>query len=131
MKPLPSISEVFLLIVQEEQQRGQTLALPTSNETQLTFAVKNTQCNYKIRQGKKDNLICAHCNLLGHTKDKYYKLHGYPLNYKKQSPTIIQVNHVNTSQDIPLQLTFQQYQQLLSLFSTQVPSKMPTSYYHY
>ncbi|XLR13655.1 hypothetical protein S83_041593 [Arachis hypogaea] len=125
MKPLPSISEVFSLIVQEERQRGLTLAPPTSNETQLAFAVKNTQYNSKIRPGKKDKPLCAQCGLLSHTKDKCYKLHGYPPNYKKQSPATVRVNHVDTSQDIPLQLTSQQYQQLISLLSTQVPSTMP------
>ncbi|XLS58986.1 hypothetical protein HN51_008741, partial [Arachis hypogaea] len=107
MKPLPSISEVFLLIIQEEQQRRLTLAPPTSNETQLTFAVKNTKSNSKIQQGKKDKPLCAHCDLLGHTKDKCYKLHGYLPNYKKQCSAIIRVNRVDTSQDIPLQLTSQ------------------------
>ncbi|XP_057755447.1 uncharacterized protein LOC130974595 [Arachis stenosperma] len=116
MKPLPSISEVFSLIVQEEWQRGLTFTPPTSNETQLNFAVKNTQYNSKIRQGKKDKPLCTHCSLLVHTRDKCYKLHGYPPNYKKQSPATIRVNHVDTSEDIPLQLTSQQYEQLISFF---------------
>ncbi|XLR53297.1 hypothetical protein HN51_021525 [Arachis hypogaea] len=62
--------EVFSLIVQEEWQRGLTLAPPTSNETQLDFTVKNTHYNSKTRLGKKDKPFCAHCGLLGHTKDK-------------------------------------------------------------
>lgn len=35
----------------------------------------------KPKHGKKDRPLCAHCGLLGHTKDKCYKLHGYPPGY--------------------------------------------------
>nr|XP_023901990.1 uncharacterized protein LOC112013839 [Quercus suber] len=31
---------------------------------------------------KKERPLCTHCNMLGHTVDKCYKLHGYPPGYK-------------------------------------------------
>lgn len=34
---------------------------------------------------KKDRPTCAHCGLLGHTKDRCYQIVGYPPHYKKKS----------------------------------------------
>lgn len=32
--------------------------------------------------------ICSHCNILGHTIDKCYKVHGYPSGYKQNSNNV-------------------------------------------
>ncbi|XLS48308.1 hypothetical protein HN51_022666 [Arachis hypogaea] len=53
---------------------------------QVAFVVKNAS---KLRHEKKDKTLCAHGGLLGHTKDKCYKLHSYLLNYKKQGPAMV------------------------------------------
>ncbi|KAE8674868.1 hypothetical protein F3Y22_tig00111708pilonHSYRG00103 [Hibiscus syriacus] len=67
--PLPSISKVFSLIVQEENQRLVKMDNPV---VETTFAVKSTH------GPRKNHPQCSYCSLLGHMKDKCYKLHGYP-----------------------------------------------------
>ncbi|KAK2635231.1 hypothetical protein Ddye_030023 [Dipteronia dyeriana] len=34
---------------------------------------------------KRDGPYCTHCKILGHTMDRCYKIHGYPLRYKTRS----------------------------------------------
>ena len=46
------------------------------------FDSKNAQY-LKFKGKKKDHSVCAHCGLVEHTKDKCFKLHEYPPNYKK------------------------------------------------
>ena len=36
-------------------------------------------------KGNREHPQCVYCGLQGHTIDKCYKLHGYPLGYKPRS----------------------------------------------
>ncbi|KAE8697363.1 hypothetical protein F3Y22_tig00110621pilonHSYRG00137 [Hibiscus syriacus] len=72
MNHLPSISKAFSLIIQEENQRYEKSVKLVFDST---FAVKITHGN------SKNLLQCSYCHILGHTKDKCYKLHGYPPGY--------------------------------------------------
>ncbi|XP_039012794.1 uncharacterized protein LOC120142110 [Hibiscus syriacus] len=76
MDPLPSISKVFSLIVQEENQR---LVKNINLVVEASFAVKTAH------DPRKNRPQCIYCNMLGHTKDKCYKLHGYPPGYSHSS----------------------------------------------
>lgn len=80
MDPIPPITEVFSLCVQDEKQR-EIGSASGNGDPNHAFAVKNADNG--LRGAKKDRPLCAHCGLLGHTKEKCYKLHGYPPNYKK------------------------------------------------
>ncbi|KZV15509.1 hypothetical protein F511_38613 [Dorcoceras hygrometricum] len=83
MDPLPVISKIFSLVVQEERQRsihqgvgGKLLDQPlVMNYGANVAAVKGT---YNPKGIKSDKVTCTHCHLPNHTVDKCYKLHGYP-----------------------------------------------------
>ncbi|KAK0571015.1 hypothetical protein LWI29_009851 [Acer saccharum] len=45
----------------------------------------NSAGGYNYSRGRNDRPSCKHCGVLGHTMDKCYKLHGYPLGYKFKS----------------------------------------------
>ena len=128
MDPLPPINRVFSLILQEEKQRevgGSSIVA----SAQVVFASKTDaprgNGEGKPKQGKKDRPLCTHCNILGHTIDKCYKLHGYPPGYgkfKRPNPVAHQVSDdVFDSSQQPVTLTSAQYQKLLSLLTTQNP----------
>jgi len=57
------------------------------------FSVKHeaTRFNFDTSQ-KKERHVCTHWGYSGHTIEKCYKLHGYPLGYKPR-----QRNNVNQS----------------------------------
>ena len=113
MKPIPLIFEVFSLISQEERQRSLGTSALTP-DAQLVFAMKSQKpsIEQKFKSGKKDRLQCAHYGILGHTKDKCYRIHGFPPNCKKQIGNVVQVNQVSDASilDQPLQLSAVQYQ---------------------
>ena len=100
--PLPSIGNVFSLILQEEAQREIFIThSPTNASNNIVFYVnsasKNQYDNNKGKYIKKERPKCAHCDMLGHTKDKCYKLVGYPPNYFKNCTS----NLVNQVHDTP------------------------------
>ena len=83
----------------------------------LKEEVKKTQ--------KKDRPYCTHCKMQGHTIEKCYKLHGYPPGVKGKTKGQVncagvddQVKNIEASPTYSL--TSEQYQQLLSIFSSQI-----------
>ena len=123
--PLPSINKAFSLVLQEEKQKEVTSTIPVSQETQMAFAVKTHSDKPRV---KKDRPQCSHCGFLGHTVDKCYKLHGYPPGYKPKGKSNTAVNIVTTdnfsvsdpSTTGSTGLTAQQYQNLVSMLTTQL-----------
>ncbi|KAL5547625.1 hypothetical protein UlMin_002856 [Ulmus minor] len=145
MDPMLPINRVFSLIVQEEQQRKTNPSSDSNNSTgTMAFAVKteaiktggsnsqrfqNSNFNASKNQ-KRDRPYCTHCKILGHTMDQCYKIHGYPPGYKFKinNNSNAAAHQVSASDDRPDQsspfgsfvqnLSSNQYQQLMSLFST-------------
>uniref|UniRef100_A0A803NFI1 Integrase catalytic domain-containing protein n=1 Tax=Cannabis sativa TaxID=3483 RepID=A0A803NFI1_CANSA len=83
----------------------------------------------KTQSQRRNRPFCTHCNILGHTIEKCYKIHGYPPGYNKNKGKEAAVNQIQTSSEganssndnstlLP-QLTSAQYQQLLNLLATQ------------
>ena len=80
MDPIPSLSKLFSLLVQDEKQR-KVSKTPTIEAS--ASAVKNNGFFVKwSNKGKFGRPQCTHCGALGHVVDKCYKLHGYPPSYK-------------------------------------------------
>lgn len=54
---------------------------------------------------KKDRPYCTYCKYQGHTVEKYYKLHGYPLSFRQklksssEGNNSVMANQVNTLED--------------------------------
>lgn len=88
MKPIPSITSVFSLIIQEEHQRSigissiSNIVSSPDNVALLAAEASKKQGNDRFWRKENQRPICSHCNIKGHTIDKCYKLHGYPLSYK-------------------------------------------------
>ncbi|KAL5746921.1 hypothetical protein ACOSQ2_024218 [Xanthoceras sorbifolium] len=93
LDPLPPISKVFNLVVQEERQRsiGSISSAPADS---LAFSASSTQpilpspptpytaASLSQNKPKRDRPICSHCGITGHFVDRCYKRHGYPPGYK-------------------------------------------------
>ncbi|KAK0581786.1 hypothetical protein LWI29_017973 [Acer saccharum] len=148
MDPMPPINRVFSLIVQEEQQRKTNPSIDSSSSTGMmafvvkTDVTKSGESSYRNSQNfnssafknqKRDRPYCTHCKILGHTVDRCYKIHGYPLGYKfrsnnKSNAAVHQVSTSNSSDQSNLfegfvhNLDSNQYQQLMYMFSTHLGS---------
>ncbi|KAF5442021.1 hypothetical protein F2P56_036962, partial [Juglans regia] len=81
LSPLPSLDKTFSLILQEERQRqARNIAVPTTEPSALL-----AYQNFPKRKEKTD-MVCGHCGKMGHTKEKCYKLVGFPPNFKFTKP---------------------------------------------
>lgn len=96
MDPIPPITKVFSLCVQDKKQREVGSSV-SNNEIAHAFAFKNNSHNAS-RGPKNDRHLCAHCGMLGLTKEKCYMLHGYPPIYKKKKKRqTISIGHGKSS----------------------------------
>ena len=92
LDPLPPISKVFNLIVQEERQRTIGSGSGTHSSAPVDTMAFNSSTPSTVAAAtatpsklKRDRPICSHCGINGHTVDSCYKLHGYPPGYKPKS----------------------------------------------
>ena len=157
LDPLPPINKVYSLIALEERQRSVSsqIASPlvdSVNNTAFAFQANNVksgsykgQSNSGFHQSgqykgqRKDKPFCTYCNFSGHTVDRCYKLHGYPLGYKQKSKSQNAViNQVSSQVDSPSvqkaahdngqigtfikNLNSDQYQQLMTVLSNHLLS---------
>ena len=88
----------------------------------------NSSGNANCTKGnnKRERPLCTHCNMLGHTIDKCYKLHGYPPGYKPKGKS--NDNQVSFDQGAMIEhsslgsvqcpITKAQCEQLLAFFNT-------------
>ncbi|XP_072079223.1 uncharacterized protein [Arachis hypogaea] len=85
MEPLPAINKVLSLVTQEEKYRALGASLNSLPQPQVAFLARNPHATQPQGRGrgtlKKYRPLCSHCDLLGHTIDKYYKLHRFPPNF--------------------------------------------------
>ena len=95
MNPIPSLSKVYSLLIQEETQKSIPNASVVKVDSIVLAAKMSTDyvthgSNLVNSGGKgKDRPICTHCGKTGHTVDKCYKLHGFPPGFKfKNKPEI-------------------------------------------
>ena len=108
IEPLPSLSKVCSLILQEDKRRniGQSFNMIQSGDAAAMY-VNNSRAflghqgqknGGKGANGKKDRPVCTYCGFIGHIVDKCYKLHGYPHGYKPKGGNKAMANQVASMQ---------------------------------
>lgn len=78
MKPLSTVNKTYSMMLSVEKEREvETINLPEGMFA--TFYV-NPKDNPKPpnRKKEKDSRVCVYYKNIGHTRDTYFKLHGYP-----------------------------------------------------
>ncbi|XP_042974688.1 uncharacterized protein LOC122306322 [Carya illinoinensis] len=126
LEPLPSITKVFSLIIQEEKQKEVSSMGRIGFEPNVAFMNKRIESS-KPNSGKqfrKEKLLCTHCGMTNHTVDKCYKLHRYPPNFRSRgkvsSANQVLVQPESTPFDSNcMSFSQDEYQQLLALIRPQ------------
>ena len=129
MDPIPSLSKVYSLLLQEETTRSIPNASVVKVDSTILAAKVSIDhvthgSNLANSGGKaKDRPVCTHCGKTGHTVDKCYKLHGFPLGFKfKNKPSMAHQVSLGSGSEFaspmhqPSAFTPEQCQQLLALF---------------
>ncbi|CAO2832491.1 unnamed protein product [Amaranthus hypochondriacus] len=150
MKDMPTAAEVISILTQEQTHQEFSKGTITDyQEAEVVCRTEKTKYldsnKYKPKtdfKNKKPNtqLFCDPCKIQGHTIDKFWKIHGYPSNFKPNSwkrNDAVMSRANNTSLETNVQetvaepkLTQEQYNQLLSLISkrqAQLDNKDSTS----
>ncbi|OIT29812.1 hypothetical protein A4A49_65783, partial [Nicotiana attenuata] len=86
MNPLPSLAQAFSILIQEEKQREVKPNNQLTNVADYTGYMNHNQqgnrtgySSYRGGQfGNRPRPFCDYCKKPGHTKERCYKLHGYP-----------------------------------------------------
>ncbi|XP_075086032.1 uncharacterized protein LOC107767711 [Nicotiana tabacum] len=102
IKPFPSVSTVYSILLSDEKQRQVSTSpqfLPSS--ASFNAGVSKQVYPSRVNFDSSKSAICKYCKKSGHTIDKYYKLHGYPPNFKftKGPPLRKTAAHVELEQD--------------------------------
>ncbi|KAA8544149.1 hypothetical protein F0562_022215 [Nyssa sinensis] len=134
---LPSMNRVFALIVQDEKQREiKVNSVPSFDSiAAVTTITRNsyvTTKNGNKQSGfRRDRPVCSHFGYTGHTSNKCYRIHGFPLGFKSKKANVHSANQVTSSptdqvrNELPqLAFTQEQHQQILALINP------PTKFLH-
>lgn len=86
MSPWPTVNQTFMLLKQEERQRQahNTLASPVAMMVNMSKPLSNPTSYVNNRFSDRASppvQECSHCHIKGHTKERCYKLIGYPLDH--------------------------------------------------
>ncbi|XP_019260484.1 PREDICTED: uncharacterized protein LOC109238464 [Nicotiana attenuata] len=96
MNPLPTIAQAFSILIQEEKQHEvrpqnqlnlESVSMNVHSQPNNGFRtnynqVTNTGNQFNRSGYRGPRMFCDDCKRQGHTKDKCYKLHGFPQNFK-------------------------------------------------
>ncbi|XP_062103789.1 uncharacterized protein LOC133814900 [Humulus lupulus] len=129
-KPIPTLSRVFAMNVQEERQR----TLGSYNLSSMASSIRPPSSN-NLSRAKKPRPSCSNCDKPGHLVDKCFFIHGFPPGYgdkKKQDKGKATTNQASTS-TFPDETPGKQgstdlstqCQQLISLLSQQLTQAAP------
>lgn len=97
MNPLPSMVQAFALLVQEKKQREfrprNQLNLKSTAMNASMKAPRGFTTNFSVNNRPRP--YCNFSKRQGHTKDKCFKLHGYPQQFNQQGALSYNSNNHN------------------------------------
>ncbi|XP_030945747.1 uncharacterized protein LOC115970226 [Quercus lobata] len=137
MDPIPSLSKVYSLLIQEETQGSVTnSSVVKVDSIALAAKMPNVNENFGTNLAgngssskSKDKSVCTHCGKTGHTAGKCYRFHGFPPGFKFKNKNAM-AHQVSVSQPQELMVntstnnsvfTPEQCQQLLALIAPSSP----------
>lgn len=126
--PLPDVKYAFATLSRDESHRNSNVYNSSSKASSSAFiaksnndwsANKNGQ-NKRFNRGPNPNLVCKHCNMIGHTIDRCFELVGYPPRFKKNPKLNNSKASVNskTNSNATHTLTNDEYKRLMNLLSS-------------
>ncbi|XP_075645619.1 uncharacterized protein LOC142616705 [Castanea sativa] len=138
MDPIPSLSKVYSLLIQEETQRSvPNASIAKVDSTAIAAKLFNEHLGPNLGNsgGKgKERPTCTFYGKIDHTVDKCYKKHGFPprFKFKNRPPMAHQVSSDVLPTTSPLHhqnsvFTPEQCQQLLALFGASNSSLVAAS----
>ncbi|XP_059433814.1 uncharacterized protein LOC132166964 isoform X2 [Corylus avellana] len=113
MEPFPSTTKIYSLVRQEEKQQEIHSSLSSTPDA-AAFTTKPTNRGGQLN--RKPRYHCDHCGRDGHTKDRCFKLVGYPP--KKSEAPVKTTKAEDCAMVSPPPITQEQYNKLLAMLSS-------------
>ena len=87
MEPFPSINKVCAFVSKEEKQQSITSIGRSQSIEVAAFVVKSlsNQTRESNEEQPRGKFRCSYCNKPGHTKDKCFKLVGFPPGWQSKA----------------------------------------------
>ncbi|XP_074367025.1 uncharacterized protein LOC141707640 [Apium graveolens] len=102
MQPLPTLSQCYSMLLQDENQRGISGSLVTTES--MTMQVKSRFQGKPFKKNTADTPVyCEYCHMTGHVKDKCFCLHGYPVWHKMHGKPKPKPKHLTSRTTIAAQ----------------------------
>ncbi|KAI9185160.1 hypothetical protein LWI28_004826 [Acer negundo] len=129
MNPLPDTRKAHALVLQHERQdevaaKRNITGHHAAHWSEPKPQNQSTESNLNwLTVGSRKDLHCSHCNMNGHTINRYYFLHGFPPRYKLHGKDVKprgkkSINSLVTSnEEMPKtkQFTVKEYDQIMTL----------------
>ncbi|KAK8359489.1 hypothetical protein V6Z12_A04G098800 [Gossypium hirsutum] len=129
---LPTIGEVFAEVRREEKRQLVMLGDLKESKTMTTTGHRPTKNSAFISKGPQlqkprdendsgsTRPWCSHCNCIGHTKEKCFKLHGYLVKNQKDNKATLVSSNTFTAADktLDVRLTKNQIEALHKILGT-------------
>lgn len=130
MKELPTIDEVFSMVLEHERQNG---LLPSAEESQSLVNAVDGKKGYGRGKGNWSSRHCTFCGKTGHTVEVCYQKHGYPAGYFKKDSRH-SANAASEDSDTkpvdseaPKTITREEYSQLMDVLKKMQIPKAPAT----
>lgn len=128
MKELPTIDEVFSMVLEHERQNG---LIPPLEESQSLINAADGKRPYGRGKGNWTNKQCTFCGKGGHTVETCYRKHGYPAGYfnrdsKSSANFVSEDKDTKSDSDSSKAITQEELSQLLDVLKKVNVSKAPS-----
>lgn len=104
MKPLPTLSQCYSMLLQEENQREVKGSTHTTAENVALSVKTKPQFQRNFKKQSEVPIYCEYCRMQGHSKDKCYCLHGYPTWHKLHGKPKPKPKHLTTNNPVAAQV---------------------------
>ena len=149
MKPIPTAAKAYGILLQEQVHQEISKGNITNEQDYVACRVEKRKFYDHRNKGKGDasgtkrqsNFYCDHSKVPGHTRDRCWKIHGYPPKFKntwrkdgKMASNVSNAECINTNNANKVdeaRLIAEQLGQLLSLLNkpnVQMEAKQPPNY---
>lgn len=78
MKPLPTLSQAYFMLLQEENQRSSHNSQHLLETTAMNVKVQSNKSKQNFPKKSDNSEVCDYCHNSGHIREKCFFLHGYP-----------------------------------------------------
>ncbi|XP_074356820.1 uncharacterized protein LOC141696596 [Apium graveolens] len=121
MSPLPDLSHAYAMLLQEENQResvNHTGFLPENAAMNVKFGNKPKFVKKDDRKSENTSVVCDYCKFTGHSREKYFALHGYPEWHRLYGQPKPKVKPKKTNQVVNLAQNSQNFSDVVSQVSS-------------